>query len=87
MLVGHDWLKLLRLLNHFLDFRDSGNSIAEIFLLVYLYHLCLKICSDSMAELFYGVDASSFEKFCELTCYAIDAEEIGVVDPCENQLL
>ena len=78
---------MLRLLDHFLDFGDSRNSVAEIFLLIDLYHFGLKICCDTMTELFHGVDASSLKKFRKLTSYAIDAEEVGMVDPCENQLL
>ena len=40
-----------------------------------------------MAELLDGVNAGSFEQLGKLWAYAVDAEEVGMVRPAQNELL
>ena len=49
--------------------------------LIDLEHLGGKILGVAVLEFLDGVDAGGLEQFGELRAYAVDAEEVGVVDP------
>ena len=55
-------------------------------LLINLCELRLQVLCHAVAELLDGVDASLLEQLGKLGTYAIDAEQVGVVGPAENEL-
>ena len=86
-LVGHLWLKLLCLVDHLLNLADSGNTSADVELSVDLLQLRLQVLSHTVTELLDGVNASLLEQLRELRTYAVDAEQVGMVGPAQDQLL
>lgn len=83
--VGNDGLEFLGLSNHLLYFSDRGNAVAEVLFVVNFNEFGLEVGGNTVAEFLYGVNAGSFEEFGKLTCHAFDAEEVGVVDPFEDE--
>ena len=55
-------------------------------LLIDLGHLCNEVGGDPVLEFLHGVDSGCLEKFGELRTDALDAEEICMVYPCEDEL-
>ena len=52
-----------------------------------LLELRLQVFCYAMTELLDGVDASLLEQLRELRAYAVDAEQVGMVGPAQNQFL
>lgn len=50
-----------------------------------LFHLCCEVLGIAMAEFLYGVDTGCLKKFGKLRTDAVDAEQVGVVGPAQNQ--
>ena len=86
-LVGHLRLKLFGLVDHLLYFADGWYTAADVELSVDFLQLRLQVLCHTVTELFDGVDASLLEQLRELRAYAIDAEQVGMVGPAQNQLL
>ena len=47
----------------------------------------LQVLGHTVTELLDGVDASLLEQLGKLRAYAVDAEQVGMVGPAQNQLL
>ena len=52
-----------------------------------LLQLRLQVLGHTVTELLDGVDASLLQKLGELRAYAVDAEEVGMVRPAQDELL
>ena len=87
MLVCHLWLKFLGLVDHLLNLARSGNASADVELGIDLLELRLQIFCYTVTELLDGVDACLFQQLGKLWPNAIDAEEVGMVRPAQNQFL
>ena len=85
--VLHDGFHLLGLGNHLLDFLDSGDAVGEVLLGVHGLHLGVEVGGDAVAELLDGVHTGGLEQLGELAGDALDAEEVGMVGPLEDELL
>ena len=75
------------MVNHLLYFADSGDTTADVELCVDLLELRLQVLCYTMTELLDGVDACLLEQLSKLRTYAVDAEQVGVVGPTQNQFL
>ena len=87
MLVCHLWLKFLGLVDHLLNLARSGNASADVELGIDLLELRLQIFCYTVTELLDGVDACLLQQLGKLWPNAIDAEEVGMVRPAQNQFL
>lgn len=54
--------------------------------LVHLDHLLLKILGIAGGEFLHGVHTCSLEKLGKLRTYTLDAEKVGMIDPCKDEL-
>ena len=86
-LVSHLRLQFLGLVDHLLNLSHSRNTSADVELGVDLLELRLQVLCHTVTELLNGVDASLLEQLRELRTYAVDAEQVGMVGPAQNQLL
>lgn len=76
----------LGLVDHLLDHNLSGDNPGEILLGVDLGHLGDEVGGDPVLEFLDGVNSGGLEKLGELGTDTLDAEEIRMVDPCEDKL-
>ena len=87
MLVCHFRLKLLGLVDHLLHLTYSRHAATDVILGVDLLQLRLQILCYPVTELLHGVNPGLLQQFRELRTYAIDAEQVGMVCPAEDQFL
>ena len=87
LLVGHFGFEFLGLVDHLLNLRDGGHTATDVELGVDLLQLRLQVLSHTVTELLDGVDASFFQQLGELRTYAVDAEEVGVVGPAQDEFV
>lgn len=78
--------QFFRLIDHFGQFDHRGYASAQMLLFIDLDEFFLKVFRHTVGKLFYSVHPGSFKQFGKLSGYTLDAEEIGMVDPCQYQL-
>ena len=80
-LVGDNCFQFFSLFYNLGEFSLRRYAIAEVFLVVDLSYLSVKVGRNAMFEFFHGVNTCSFEELGKLTGNAVDAEQVGLVGP------
>ena len=86
-LVGDLRFEGLGGVDELLDFGLGGDAAGEMFLLVDFEHLLCEVVGAAGREFLYGVHAGGFKQLGELGTYTMDAEEVSMVDPCEDEFV
>ena len=86
-LVSHLWFQFLGLVDHLLYLSDCGNTAADVELSVDLFELRLQVLGYTVTELLHGVNTCLLQQLGKLRTYAVDAEQVGMVRPAQNQFL
>ena len=86
-LVSDNGFEFLGGIDVLLDFLLNGGALAKVLCLVDFKHLGCEVCRIAGAEFLYGINTGCFEKFGELGAYTLDAEEVCMVDPGEDEIV
>ena len=86
ILVCHLWLEFLGLVDHLLNLAHGRHTVADVLRCIGFLQLRLQVLCHAMAELLHGVNTGSFEQLGKLRTYTIDAEQVAMVCPLQNQL-
>ena len=85
-LVGKHSREILGLLDHLFNLLHGRNDLGQTLLSIDFLHLGNQILRIAGRQLLHGIDTGGFKQFGELRP-TVDAEKIGMIDPCENVLL
>ena len=75
------------MVDHLLNFAHGRHTVADVLSSVGLLQLRLQILCHAMTEFLHGINTSSFEQLGKLRTYTVDAEQVGMVGPAQDELL
>ena len=87
ILVCHLWLEFLGLVDHLLNLAHGRHTVADVLSGVGLLQFRLQVLCHAMTELLHGVNTSGLEQLGELRSYTVDAEQVGMVGPLQDEFL
>ena len=85
--IGDNGFESLGSFHHLLNLLQRRYATNEVLLIVGLFQLWLQVFWHAVTEFLHGVHAGSFQKFSKLRTYALDAEEVCMVGPAEDEFV
>ena len=79
--------KFLGLVDHLLNLAHGRHTVADVLSGVGLLQFRLQVLCHAMTELLHGVNTSGLEQLGELRSYTVDAEQVGMVGPLQDEFL